>query len=410
MISSTRPTDPAPPSAKASFWVSRPAGGGQGGQAGNGKHGGNGGEGWVLQSSPITGIVSQSFATGVEIWVDGQEVTPQIGDPNGKGEPHWSAVEEAWGATGTEAWSTGPLDITNVTDWTLGEHLLEFRETGGAGGDLKSYLYVIQTFSEATPPVNNSCSSPVSIELGDGSAVLSGSTEDVMGKLKATDDYQGTCGGGGGPDAVYRIDLAERSLINVATVAPHDVRMYLRSGSCISGAEVYCAVNDFSTTPLEAGTYYLFVDGDTPTAKGDYTLAVSLTPALIPANDVCETAIPLVLDPETNTVSHEGSSLYALDQHSSFCGGVGGPDVVHSFSAIAGQTLVFEATSDDFDPILHLYQAECTETGGASCSLDGVINTPLITQDPEFWVAVDSAEEKGWGDYTLTVTATVTAP
>ena len=37
--------------------------------------------------------------------------------------------------------------------------------------------------------------------------------------------------------------------------------------------------------------------------------------------------------------------------------------------------------------------------------VDGTITTQLITQPVTFWVAVDSAEEKGWGEYTLTVTA-----
>ncbi|MEC9072030.1 MAG: hypothetical protein VX938_06605, partial [Myxococcota bacterium] len=63
------------------------ANGGPGGQGcnGNGCAGGQGGDGWIFQGPPIPGIVNQSYATGVEIWVDGEEVTPTVGDPNAKG-------------------------------------------------------------------------------------------------------------------------------------------------------------------------------------------------------------------------------------------------------------------------------------------------------------------------------------
>ena len=66
--------------------------------------------------------------------------------------PHFDAVNNKWGVGGTERWSSGPLDLSGATNWTLGEHTLEFKDTGGAGGDVKAYLYMIQTFSESTPP------------------------------------------------------------------------------------------------------------------------------------------------------------------------------------------------------------------------------------------------------------------
>ena len=79
----------------------------------------------------------------VEIWVNGENVTPLIGDPNGKGAPHFNEVTGTWGLTGEDPWSSGVLDITGVADWTLGEHTIELKETGGLGGKLQSYIYVI---------------------------------------------------------------------------------------------------------------------------------------------------------------------------------------------------------------------------------------------------------------------------
>ena len=377
--------------------------GGAGGDGYSNADGGKGGEGWVYQKAPIAGIVNQSYATGVEIWIDGQEVTPQVGDPNGKGLPHWNAAEAAWGGTGTETWSSGPLDLTNVADWTLGEHTIEFKETGGAGGDLKAYLYLIQTFSASSPPANDTCTTPLAIDLSEGPVVLSGTTEDVMGKIQATDASAAECGGEGGADITYRIDLAERSLINVATTSPFPLRLYLKSESCADGEVVYCATDDFSTTPLEPGTYFLVVDADEPGAKGDFTLGVSLTPALLPINDTCDTAVELIFS-NAGVATHTSSSLYSLDQYSAFCGGDGGPDLIYAFTAGTGEAVDIAVTSADFTPVLHLYKGACAEPDNIiTCSDTGSIQIPGGLGG-DYWLVLDSPGEAEWGDYDLTVT------
>ena len=375
--------------------------GGNGGDSYGSADGGKGGDGWILELPPIPGVVNQSYATGVEIWIDGQEVTPAIGNPNAKGEPHWDAADEAWGASGTEPWSSGPLDLTNVADWTLGEHKIEFKETGGAGGDLKAYLYLIQTFTESTPPVNDTCTSPVALDFSEGPVVLSGTTEDIMGKTKATDASAGSCGGTGGPDAVYRIDLEERSLVNVSTVSPHPIRLYIREGECTDGEEVYCAEGELVTTPLEPGTYFLWVDSDSEMAKGDYTLAVSLTPALLPNNDTCETAEPLPIS-QQGIATASGSNLYALGQFDSFCGGGPGADVVYSFTAEMGKVISIEATSSAFQPIMYLYKDACGVGGPVFCSFTGTLDTPPQAGG-DYWLVIDGAEEKDWGAFDLTI-------
>ena len=149
--------------------------------------GGDGGEGWIHTSETIQGIVNESFPKGMEIWVDGQNVTALVGDPNGKGAPTWDAEAAQWGADGLEPWSTGVLDLTNVADWTLGEHTVTIKETGGAGGQIKAYIYVVHTYSKSEPPLNNSCDTPLSLDVTTEPIVVSGTTEDLMGKTLATD-------------------------------------------------------------------------------------------------------------------------------------------------------------------------------------------------------------------------------
>ena len=75
---------------------------------------GEGGDGWVIDLvHPI--IVNQTVPTDLET-VDGQDVTAQIGNPNGKGDL-FNAATTKWGMIGeTASWETGPLDISGVTD------------------------------------------------------------------------------------------------------------------------------------------------------------------------------------------------------------------------------------------------------------------------------------------------------
>lgn len=377
---------------------------GVGGDSSGNADGGAGGEGHFFQLPPVPGIVNQSYATGVQIWVDDVNVTPAVGDPNGKGSPHWNAEDKTWGATGTEAWSSGPLDLTNAASWTLGEHKVEFKETGGAGGDLKGYMYFIQPFTEAQPPVNDTCSSPVALDLSEGALVLSGTTEDTMGKTAATNASTPDGCGGGGPDVVYRIDLEERALINAAVQAPFFARTYIRSETCDGGEVVFCGGNDLQTTPFEPGTYFLFVDSDASVQKGDFTLAVSITPAPRPDNDTCDEATALIIGAQ-GIATHSGTTLFGLDDTQGWCDITGGgADVFYSFVAGTGESIEISVQTDGFQPILYLYNGEC---GAAAGPLFCEETTDLFIPSQaggEYFLAIDGLGVTGWGAYDLTVT------
>jgi hypothetical protein len=366
--------------------------------------GGAGGAGYNYEAAPIPGIVNESYPKGVKILVDGQDVTAALGDPNAKGADHWDPTAERWGGTGLAPWATGPLDLTNATNWTLGEHTLEFEESGGAGGAIKSYLYLIQPFSESTPPQNDTCQTPLHLDLSEGPVVLGGTTEDIMGKTLATDAHSdASCGGTGGPDVVYQITLPERALINAVVTAPFYARMYVRSADCSDGELVYCGANELQTTPLEAGEYFLFVDSDASSQKGDFTLAVSLTSAVLPTNDTCAAPSQLFFSP-AGVATDASSTLYSLDQYQSWCDlEGGGPDVVYSFTAGTSQSITATVQSLEFQPTLILYKGECGTAEPYTCSPDGDL---FVANQPggEYFLVVDGTDEKEWGAFDLTVT------
>ncbi|MFH1531160.1 MAG: hypothetical protein ABIK09_10570, partial [Pseudomonadota bacterium] len=324
-----------------------------------GSFGGEGGDGWIVQEPVISGVVNESFAKGVQIWVDGQNITGQIGDPNNMGSPHWDAAAQKWGGDGLTQWSTGPLDVTGMANWTLGEHSIELKETGGAGGDLKLYVYVIYPFTKSTVPDNNTCATPQVLDVMSGSVVVSGTTEDIMGKIKATDDsVQPMCGGSGGPDAVYQFTLTEWRDVTVDVVAPFDPKVYIRKGSCAGGQGVACGGAHVDAGELKDDTYYLFVDGSGNLQKGNYTLNVHSQAPGAPSNDLCGGAAALVF--EGGVASQYGVSLFSNDNYSASCGGVGGVDNVYSFAVPPGTQQVTITVDADFDPVIYLANAACT--------------------------------------------------
>jgi len=366
-----------------------------------GSFGGAGGDGWVTQEPVIPGVVNESFAKGVQIWVDGVDITEQIGDPNGKGAPHWDAAEGEWGQDGLTQWSTGPLDVTALANWTLGEHSIELKETGGAGGDLKLYVYVIYPFTASTVPANNTCAAPVVLDVMSGSVVTSGTTEDTMGKIKATDDnVQAFCGGSGGPDVAYQFTLTDWRKLTVDVNAPFEPRVYIRKASCADGDAVACGGGHLETADLKTGTYYLFVDGDGNLQKGNFTLSITAEAPAAPSHDSC--ADPFELQFVDGAASQYGVSLFSNDTYSASCGGAGGPDNVFSFDVTAGTQQVDISVDADFDPVIYVAKGACN-SGYIACApaAEYTIGWP---EPGTYYLIVDGATADDKGEYTVSVT------
>ena len=330
--------------------------GGTGGTAPQGK-GGDGGEGWVVQKDPISGVVNESYPKGLELWVDGEEVTPLLGDPNGKGAPSWDGAAGKWGADGLTEWNTGPLDLTSVANWTLGEHTVELRETGGAGGELKLYLYVIYPFTKSSAPANDTCDAPTFLNLA-GPVTVSGTTEDIMGKIKATDASQAQfCGGSGGPDSVYAFALDDWRQLAIDVNAPFMPRTYIKKGDCLTGEVAGCGTDSWQSKVLEPGTYYFFIDGDGNLQKGDFSFALTPSPPGPPANDSC--AGPMALVFQNGTAQVNEMSLFATDAYSAVCGGAGAPDLVYTFDVAPNTSKLTISVEGDFNPAIYVTKDSC---------------------------------------------------
>ena len=319
--------------------------------------GGDGGEGWLIEAAPVAGIINESYPKGIEIWVDGENVTGQVGDPNGKGSPAWDAPTSKWGKDGLESWSTGQLDLTSVANWTLGEHSLAVKETGGAGGDVKMFAYVIYPFTKSSAPMNDTCDQPVMLDLADA-ATVTGTTEDVMGKIKATDANIGPfCGGSGGADVTYGFTLTDWRSLSIAVTSAFMPRVYLRKDSCADGQVVACGTNLIDTGVLEPGTYYLVVDSDGNMQKGNFALTVVPSPPDAPANDSCVAPQQLVF--QNNVAKASGMTLFSNDLSSAACGGVGAPENVFTLVVPAGTSKLDISVDADYDPVIYMVKDNC---------------------------------------------------
>ncbi len=362
--------------------------------------GGNGGEGWVLEKAPMSGIINESYPKGIEIWVDGKEITPLVGDPNGKGSPAWDEAVQKWGKAGLEAWSTGSLDLSTVANWTLGEHSIQVKETGGAGGDVKMFAYVIYPFTKSSVPMNDTCDSPVMLDVSE-TVTVTGTTEDVMGKIKATDANAGPfCGGSGGADVTYGFALEDWRSLDISVTAAFSSRFYVRKGSCAEGEVVACGTDAVNTGVLEPGLYYLIVDSNGNLHKGDFTLTLVPSPPDAPANDSC--AAPQQLIFQNNTSQASGMTLFSNDLSSAPCGGAGAPENVFSFVVPAGIAKLSFSVDADFDPVVYLVPENC---GGppVACIPDISYEMGWPGQGT-YYLFVDGKTANDKGLYTLTVT------
>jgi hypothetical protein len=375
------------------------ASGGTGGDGYSNWEGGAGGEGWVQTNPDVAKFSIKALPGLVHILLDGKDITSQIGDPNGQGDPSWQA-EGAWG-NGLDPWSTGELDLTTLGTWYLGRHTLELREDGGLGGTLEMALYLIYPFSASYAPSNDTCTQPDVLDLSDGSELVIGTTEDSMGRVKAIDDFtQAGCGGDGGADVAYQFELTDWRRLTVDVSSSFTPRVYIRKGDCGAGAMVLCGQQHTVSSDFKPDTYYLFVDGDGTEEKGNFTLSVKADPPAPAANDTCAGATQLTLDANGKAQVY-GVSLFSNDDYNAGCGGVGAPDLVYKVDVGAGyETLKATVDTTDFSPVVYIGNANCGTWVTCSPNKTATLTWPTAGT---FYIAVDGKNAAAKGEFTLTV-------
>ena len=159
--------------------------------------------------------------------------------------------------------------------------------------------------------------------------------------IEGFDNVNATCGGEArGIDTPFRFDLAARARVRlIETSSDYRPVLHLRRDCLDPSSEVACRDADASdqvavfTGVLEAGTYWVFADAESPESAGSFTLSAETAPengggndgARI-AGDACGDAVALT----GTTGKIEGDTFGAKDDAPLTCGSKdGGPDLFY---------------------------------------------------------------------------------
>ncbi len=344
--------------------------------------------------------VKSEIPQGVELWVDGVNQTAAIGDQQGKGAPSFTGT--AWGADGTTPWSTGRLDISQVSDWGVGEHSLQFRNTGESGGKIQYHVFFVDPAAASVAFPNDDCGGAEALVFAGGVATVNGTTEDMLGENKALDDLSPAgCGGDGGLDVVYSATITERTTITASVAAPFATRLYILDDPCEAEAVLACGTDEVTTLELDPGTYYVVVDADAPDQTGDFSLSVALEASPLPVNDTC--AMPTAIAAGPVMIQVNGTTRWGLDQYAGSCSGDGAADVVYSFLADNANDDLVVTIDAPFDAVLFLRAQTCENGFQMACSTTGSLSSQGMAPGT-YYLFVDGVTPADEGAFTLDVT------
>jgi hypothetical protein len=264
------------------------------------------------------------------------------------------------------------------------------------------------TFTGA--PANDTCSGTIpTVPDAVGTISYSGSS------CAAGNDNTYSCSGvtGGGPDVLYRLVLAARRVVTIDTLGTaFDALLFLRSGSTCPGSSSVACDNDGAgggqamiNRTLDAGTYWLILDGLGTEDRGAFQVNVAIAPAPVPANDTCAGAATLTMSGSLATVAGDTSS--AGDDNPG-CAGSAGPDVWYTFSIPSGMDhVVYFDTVDGgaWDSVLHLRRGTCAASATVACSDNacGGSRSQLtaVLSGGTYYLVVDGASAAASGAFTL---------
>jgi hypothetical protein len=210
-------------------------------------------------------------------------------------------------------------------------------------------------------------------------------------------EHEGSCANTNAPEVVYKLEVPVRQRVTLHVEPRFDAVLYIRKDDCTdSDAEVGCnddapnARDSRIDTVLEAGTYYVIVDGyGTESGAFKLNVAMSSVPSLA---EHCQNARPLAFGgrPATGTLTGGFDAFHAS------CGDTSpGPDVPFRMQVPQRSRVRVVHHGADFMPVVHV-RAQCTdESSEIACTATG------MTADDAAFVGVLAA-----GTYTVVADAT----
>ncbi len=244
-----------------------------------------------------------------------------------------------------------------------------------------------------------SCAEPLELTLGQP---VTGDTTGVANELVAP------CAPGEAPERVYRLELPNRMQVTAALSSSFDGVLYILSNCNDVRSAIDCNDDSPDTshsrieTTLEAGTYYVVVDGYGD-AAGSYELQVDAQ-AVRPIADVCSAA-PAIVPGQPIAGSTNGQ----VDYFRATCAsGARNPDQVYRLQ-IDQRSRVRARQTSDHDGALHIRSTCADPNSEVACNDDfrDTHHSQIVTVlDPgEYFVISDgfSSNQNRTGNFELTV-------
>jgi hypothetical protein len=251
---------------------------------------------------------------------------------------------------------------------------------------------------------------------GDAHRLPGGDSGSLPGDtFAARDDVSGSCGGQDAADVVYRLDISRRSRLAVwleGEEAPHVVELWTRCGD--RAGELACGRSlDEVVAP---GSYYLGVDGASPTAFGRFTLRWASHDIASQAG-ACAHASALR---EGQTIVAALGSSNDFDAACAPAAGrsASGPDRVFFIDVTRPSDVHLTLKSPTFDAALALRRA-CLDAVDAppvemACNSEADSNHRVridrLLEPGRYWVVVDALSPKDQGPVSLELRAAPSVP
>jgi hypothetical protein len=218
--------------------------------------------------------------------------------------------------------------------------------------------------------------------------------------------FEASCAGQArSPDRVYAIDITQRSRLRVRMQSTYDGALYLRSTCADPSTEVACN-DDFEdtrhsllTATVDPGRYFVYADGFSEGASGDYSLAAEVIPAAGTgaAGDACASAGAIT--PGTDLVA---DTFTAADDVAGSCGGTGSPDLVYRLDVRTRTRVRASFTTAEFPPIMYI-QRTCGDPTSEVVCLDARSGAPIdqTLTTGTYYLVIDGADQNSFGSASL---------
>jgi hypothetical protein len=298
-----------------------------------------------------------------------------------------------------------PQAVLRACVETAGTYALRIRMAAGAG-DVMAATWSGSAGSGPSPNAGaaaavvmgaGTCDSPMPLAAGS----FNGTTS------RGESNHEGDCANTTSREMIYRFELTGRKRVSIDVDPRFDAVIYLRKDDC-ADASAQIACNDDGThghnshidEVLDAGTYFLFIDGYSGEA-GTFRASVSMNdiPSLA---ETCQKARPLAAGPPM-----AGSLAGAFDQlQAQGCSGDSkGPDVLYRLDVPRRSRARIVERSSAFTPLIHVRrrcvepgsEIECVESGFA----DGEATFVGMLEAGSYAVAADTADHEADGIFSI---------